>query len=168
MVKGGGANRSRAFCLTYPSEAAVCCSPSKHQSQNIGTRSNGRFRAAKYTSNDIKRRAGQYLLPQQVIFLVSPSFAGRDHTADYSERYAATACARKMPALNKTRTPTPNSTIKLTVCGPALSRTWVVLTSEILVRYLGRVRLDLAQRRRATKQPIRTVFSFCFCDLAIG
>jgi hypothetical protein len=52
-----------------------------------------------------------------------------------------------MPALNKTRTPTPNSTIKLTVCGPALSRTWVVLTSEILVRYLGRVRLGLAQRR---------------------
>jgi len=31
--------------------------PSKHQSQNIGARSNGRFRAAKYTSNDMKRRA---------------------------------------------------------------------------------------------------------------
>jgi len=41
------------------------------------TRSNGRFRAAKYTDNDIKRRAGQYLLPQQLILFLSPRFAGR-------------------------------------------------------------------------------------------
>ena len=109
--------------------------PSKHQSQNIGARSNGRFRTAKYTSNDIKWRASQDLLPQQVIFLQSPSFAGRDHAADYSVRYAATACARKMLALNKARTP---ATIKLTVCVPAqkrLFRKWVALTSERLVRY---------------------------------
>ena len=32
----------------------------------------------------------------------------------YSARYAAITCARKMPALNKTRIPT-NSTIELTV-----------------------------------------------------
>ena len=37
------------------------------------------FRAAKYTDNDIKRRAGQYLLPQQLIFFLSPRFAGRPH-----------------------------------------------------------------------------------------
>ena len=79
---------------------AVCSRPSKHQSQNVGARSNGRFRTAEYTSNDIKWRAGQDLLPQQVIFLLSPSFAGRDHAADYSVRYAATACARKIPALS--------------------------------------------------------------------
>jgi hypothetical protein len=101
----------------------------------LGARSNGRFRTAEYASNDIKRRASQDLLPQQVIFLLSPSFAGRDHAADYSVRYAATACARNMPALNKARTP---ATIKLTVCVPAqqwLFRTWVALTSKRLVRY---------------------------------
>jgi hypothetical protein len=82
----------------------------------MGARSNGRFRTAEYTSNDIQWRASQDLLPQQVIFLLSPSFAGRDQAANYSVRYAATACARKMPALNKARTP---ATIKLTVCVPA-------------------------------------------------
>jgi hypothetical protein len=66
--------------------------------QNIGARTNGRFRTAEYTSNDIKWR--EDLLPQQMIFLLSPSFAGRDHAPDYSVRYAATAFARKIPALS--------------------------------------------------------------------
>ena len=33
----------------------------------------------------------------------------------YSARYAAITCARKMLALNKTRIPTPNATIELTM-----------------------------------------------------
>jgi hypothetical protein len=42
-------------------------------------------------------------------------------TRFYSARIAATKCARRMLALDKTKMPTPNSTIALTVWSTALT-----------------------------------------------
>jgi hypothetical protein len=56
----------------------------------------------------------------------------------YSERYAATICTRKMPALNKTRIST-NTTMELTVWpGPTLaSDKRAVQASETSVKYVN-------------------------------
>jgi hypothetical protein len=85
----------------------------------------------------------------------------------YSARYAAITCARKMAALNKTRTPTPNATIELTVWpGPtSASDTRAAQASERSVRYLNRALAADAGFASTEAPPAAWLFAIRTVDL---